>query len=154
MKRRTLVRSVAAALVLVSANGVSLGAADPNNPTGSKGLILVDKRGHYVRFFDPKTEKELSSFPTGQGAAHDLAVSPDLKTAYIPVYGDGVYNRNPNPGQSILIVDLGSQKVAGTIDIAPYQAPHGIQIDAGGKLYVVCDIRKKLLVIDPAARTI
>jgi DNA-binding beta-propeller fold protein YncE len=154
MKRRALVRSVAAALVLVSANGVGLGAADPNNPTGSKGLILVDKRGHYVRFFDPKTDKELSAFPTGQGAAHDLAISPDLKTAYIPVYGDGVYNRNPNPGQSILIVDLGSQKVAGTIDIAPYQAPHGIQIDASGKLYVVCDISKKLLVIDPAARKI
>ena len=51
-------------------------AADPNNATGSKGLILVDKRGHYIRFFDPKTEKELSSFPTGPGAAHDLAVSP------------------------------------------------------------------------------
>jgi DNA-binding beta-propeller fold protein YncE len=154
MKKQTIVRSVAAALVLISANVVSLGAADPNNPTGSKGLILVDKRGHYVRFFDPKTEKELSSFPTGQGAAHDLAISPDLKTAYIPVYGDGVYNRNPNPGQSILIVDLGSQKLAGTIDIAPYQAPHGIQIDARGKLYVVCDISKKLLVIDPAAHKI
>ena len=57
MKKRAVVRSVAAALVLVSANVVSLGAADPNNPTGSKGLILVDKRGHYVRFFDPKTKK-------------------------------------------------------------------------------------------------
>jgi DNA-binding beta-propeller fold protein YncE len=154
MKKQTIVRSAAASLLLVSATVVSLGAADPNNPTGSKGLILVDKRGHYVRFFDPKTEKELSSFPTGQGAAHDLAISPDLKTAYIPVYGDGVYNRNPNPGQSILIVDLGSQKLAGTIDIAPYQAPHGIQIDARGKLYVVCDISRKLLVIDPAARKI
>jgi hypothetical protein len=109
MKRRALVRSLAAALVLVSANVVGIGAADPNNATGGKGLILVDKRGHYIRFFDPKTEKELSSFPTGQGAAHDLSISPDLKTAYIPVYGDGVYNRNPNPGQSILIVDLASQ---------------------------------------------
>jgi DNA-binding beta-propeller fold protein YncE len=117
-------------------------------------VILVDKRGHYVRCFDPKTDKELSGFPTGQGAAHDLAISPDLKTAYIPVYGDGVYNRNPNPGQSILIVDLGAQKLAGMIDIAPYQAPHGIQTDARGKLYVVCDISKKLLVIDPVARKI
>jgi DNA-binding beta-propeller fold protein YncE len=152
MERRTVLRFLTAMLVL--ANIVTIGAADPNNPTGSKGLILVDKRGKFVRFFDPKTEKELSSFPTGQGAAHDLAISPDLKTAYIPIYGDGVYNRNPNPGQSILIVDLSAQKVTGTIDISPHQAPHGIQIDAKGKLYVVCDISKNLLVIDPATRKI
>jgi DNA-binding beta-propeller fold protein YncE len=154
MERRTVVRVLGAVLVLVLAKVAGIGAADPNNPTGSKGLILIDKRGNYVRFFDPKTEKELSGFPTGQGAAHDLAISPDLKTAYIPIYGDGVYNRNPNPGQSILIVDLASQKVTGTIDISPYQAPHGIQIDAGGKLYVVCDISRKLLIIDPVARKI
>src|SRR4249920_3880421 len=154
MERRTVVRFLSAVLVLVLAKAVSIGAADPNNPTGSKGLILVDKRGNFVRFFDPITQKELSGFPTGPGAAHDLAISPDLKTAYIPIYGDGVYNRNPNPGQSILMVDLAAQKVAGTIDIAPYQAPHGIQIDARGKLYVVCDISKVLLVIDPVARKI
>ncbi len=128
MERRTVVRSLI--VVLVLAKVATTLAADPNNPTGSKGLILVDKRGNYVRFFDPKTQTELSGFPTGQGAAHDLAISPDLKTAYIPIYGDGVYNRNPNPGQSILIVDLATQKVSGTIDISPYQAPHGIQIDA------------------------
>jgi DNA-binding beta-propeller fold protein YncE len=154
MGKRTAIGSLVAVLALVFTRVVSVDAADPNNPTGSKGLILVDKRGHFIRFFDPKTEKELSAFPTGQGAAHDLAVSPDLKTAYIPVYGDGIYGRNPNPGQSILIVDLASQKISGTIDIAPHQAPHGIQIDARGRLYVVCDISKKLLVIDPAARKI
>jgi len=156
MDRRTAFRSLGAVLVLalVLASTVSIGAADPNNPTGSKGLILIDKRGNYVRFFDPKTQKELSSFSTGPGAAHDLAISPDLKTAYIPIYGDGIYNKNPNPGRSILIVDLASQKVTGTIDISPHQAPHGIQIDARGKLYVVCDISKNLLVIDPVTRKI
>ena len=92
MERRTVVRFLGAVLVLVLAKAVSMLAADPNNPTGSKGLILIDKRGNYVRFFDPTTQKELSGFSTGPGAAHDLAVSPDLKTAYIPIYGDGVYN--------------------------------------------------------------
>jgi hypothetical protein len=154
MERRAVVHSIVAMLVVLLTEVATLIAADPNNPTGSKGLILVDKRGKYIRFFDPATQKERSAFPTGQGAAHDLAISPDLRTAYIPVYGDGVYNNNPNPGQSILIVDLAGQKVTGTIDIAPHQAPHGIQIDGRGKLYVVCDISKKLLVIDPAARKI
>ena len=40
------------------------------------------------------------------------------------------------------------------IDVSPYQAPHGIQIDEAGKIYVTCDLSRKLLVIDPKARSI
>ena len=41
-----------------------------------------------------------------------------------------------------------------TIDVSPYRAPHGIQIDTKGLLYVVCDLDRKLLVIDPKKRAI
>jgi YVTN family beta-propeller protein len=87
-------------------------------------------------------------------APHDVAISPDHKTAYVPVYGDGVYGRNPHPGHTIAIIDLASRQVAGTIDVSPYQAPHGIQIDAAGTIYVTCDLSRKLLVIDPKTRSI
>ena len=87
-------------------------------------------------------------------APHDVAISPDHKTAYIPVYGDGVYGRNPHPGHTIAIIDLASRQVSGTIDVSPYQAPHGIQIDSAGKIYVTCDLSRKLLVIDPEKRSI
>src|SRR3984885_5149741 len=137
----------AAALVFAA------GRVDPNNPTGSHGLIVIDKIGRHVRFFDPATFKEISSVEVGV-APHDVAISPDHKTAYIPVYGDGVYGRNPNPGHTIAIIDLASRQVAGTIDVSPYQAPHGIQIDDAGKIYVTCDLSRKLLVIDPQARKI
>src|ERR1700733_3653354 len=137
----------AAALVFAA------GRVDPNNPTGSHGLIVIDKIGRHVRFFDPATFKEISSVEVGV-APHDVAISPDHKTAYIPVYGDGVYGRNPNPGHTIAIIDLASRQVAGTIDVSPYQAPHGIQIDDAGKIYVTCDLSLKLLVIDPKTRSI
>lgn len=143
-----------AVLAFVSLLGITALADDPNNVTGDKGLILIDKRGAHIRFLDPKTFAEQSSFATGQAAPHDLAISPDHRTAYVPLYGDGVFRKNPNPGQSILIIDLASQRVAGTIDISPHQAPHAIQIDATGMLYVVADISKKLLIIDPKARKV
>src|SRR5271168_2312806 len=126
---------------------------DPNNPTGSHGLIVIDKIGRHVRFFDPSTFQEISSVEVGV-APHDVAISPDHKTAYIPVYGDGVYGKNPHPGHTIAIIDLASRTVAGTIDVSPYQAPHGIQIDDAGKIYVTCDLSRKLLVIDPKTRSI
>jgi len=129
------------------------GSVDPNNPTGTHGLIVIDKIGRHVRFFDPSTFKEISNLEVGV-APHDVAISPDHKTAYIPVYGDGVYGRNPHPGHTIAIIDLESRQVAGTIDVSPYQAPHGIQIDDAGTIYVNCDLSRKLLVIDPKKRSI
>jgi DNA-binding beta-propeller fold protein YncE len=124
-----------------------------NNTTGTQGLIMIDKQGKLVRFFDPATFKELSNL-TIEGTPHELAISPDRKTAYVPDYGDGVYGRNPNPGHTIAIIDLPTQKLVGVIDIAPYVAPHGVQVDAKGTLYATCDISRKFLVIDPKARKI
>jgi len=40
------------------------------------------------------------------------------------------------------------------IAVSPYQAPHGIQIDSSGTLYVTCDLSRKLLVIDPKKRSV
>jgi len=138
---------------LTAASMVPAASFDPNNPTGANGLILIDKLGRHVRFLDPNSFKEISNLEVGV-APHDLAISPDHKFAYIPVYGDGIYGRNPNPGHTIAIVDLAARQVAATIDIAPYQAPHGVQVDQAGMVYVACDLSRKLLVIDPQTRTV
>ena len=140
-------------LVLILAHTLSAAGLDPNNPTGTSGLVLIDKLGHFVRFFDPATFKEISSVEVGV-TPHDLAISPDHTTVYTPVYGDGVYGRNPHPEHHVAIIDLASRKVTGMIDVSPYQAPHGIQIDDAGTLYVTCDLSRKLLVIDPKKRVI
>lgn len=129
------------------------GRVDLNNPTGTHGLIVIDKIGRHIRFLDPSNFREISNLEVGV-APHDLAISPDHKFGYITVYGDGVYGRNPHPGHTIAIIDLASRKVGGTIDVSPYEAPHGIQIDDAGTLYVTCDLSRKLLVIDPQARKI
>ena len=148
MFRKTLGLAVIAALALPAAN------LDFNNPTGTQGLIMIDKLGGFVRFFDPASLKELSSFAIPDGPPHELAISPDHETAYIPIYGDGVYGRNSHPGHVIAIVDLASRKMTGTIDISPYIAPHGLQVDANGVLYATCDLSRKFLVIDPKTRAI
>jgi DNA-binding beta-propeller fold protein YncE len=137
------IAGLAAATLVFAASAV-----DPNNPTGTHGLIVIDKIGRHVRFFDPSTYQEISNLDVGV-APHDVAISPDHRTAYTPVYGDGVYGKNPHPGHTIAIIDLATRQLTGNIDVSPYQAPHGIQIDAAGKIYVTCDLSRKLLVIDP-----
>jgi len=148
---RTMSVVLALAVVAALAPAANL---DFNNPTGTQGLIMIDKLGGFVRFFDPVSLKELSSFAIPDGPPHELAISPDHRTAYIPIYGDGVYGRNPHPGHVIAIVDLVSRKLTGTIDISPYIAPHGLQVDSKGTLYASCDLSRKLLVIDPKTKKI
>jgi len=142
-------------LVVVATFAIPAIAAllDPNNPTGTTGLIMIDKRGELVRFFDPATLKETATLKL-EAPPHELAISPDHKTAYVPLYGDGVYGNNPNPGHKIVAIDLATHKVSGTIDVSPYIAPHGLQVDNNGTLYASCDLSRKLLVIDPKSSTI
>jgi DNA-binding beta-propeller fold protein YncE len=149
-------RKKSCALVIVFAVAAVSWAAvapDPNNSTGTAGLIMIDKRGGYVRFFDPATLKEVSNLQL-EAPPHELAISADHKTAYVPLYGDGVYGNNPNPGHKIVAIDLTTRKVSKTIDVAPYQAPHGLQVDNNGTLYASCDLSRKFLVIDPKSGSI
>ena len=75
-----------------------------NHPTGSQGVIMIDKLGARIRFFDPVTLTEISSIETPANP-HDFVLSADHKFAYVPIYGDGVYGRNPNPGHEIDVID-------------------------------------------------
>jgi YVTN family beta-propeller protein len=142
-----------AVLVILVAAFSARAAGDLNHPTGVDGLLLIDKLGGHVRFFDPSTFKERSAVKVPANP-HDFALSPDGRLAYVPIYGDGVYGKNPNKGHEVYIFDLAARTVAGVIDIAPYRAPHAVQIDRQGTLYVASDEDRKLLVIDPRTRTI
>ncbi len=83
-----------------------------------------------------------------------MAISHDRKTAFVPLYGDGIYGGNKNPNNKILIVDLVQQRLAGVISLREFVAPHGMVATREGKLWVVCDIPGKLLLVDPASHTV
>jgi YVTN family beta-propeller protein len=152
MKNLSLKACILLAVIAVAMPAIAA-LLDPNNPTGASGLIMIDKRGNLVRFFDPVTLKETDTLQL-EAPPHELAISPDHKIAYVPLYGDGVYGANPNPGHKIVAIDLATHKVSGIIDVSPYQAPHGLYVDNNGTLYATCDLSRKILVIDPKSRSI
>jgi DNA-binding beta-propeller fold protein YncE len=132
-------------------------SASLNHPTGTHGLVMVDKVGARVLFFGPSGDRELNELRPSSDPAlrpHEIALSPDQRTAYVSVYGDGIFGNNPHPGHSIAVIDLTSRRMLGSIDVAPYRAPHGMQVDAAGRLYATCDLDHKLLIIDPSSRHI
>ena len=154
-------RRCAIALVSVIYAAVSpfplCAAANLASPTGTDGLVMVDKVGGQVRFYDPRTNEELASLvPSDEPGLkpHELAISPDHKTLYVTIYGDGIYGNNPHPGHTIAVIDLPSKKRVGSIDLSPCQAPHGIQVDVDGRIYVTCDLSRKVFIVEPKSREI
>ena len=76
------------------------------NASSAGGMIAVDKMGTKVLFLDPatyETEIILDDFPR---TVHELLVVPETGLAYVPIFGDGIHGRNPNPGHLLCIIDL------------------------------------------------
>lgn len=123
-----------------------------SNTTGTSGLIAVDKVGNKIRFYDPESLAEIKVIDGPEPCVHELAISHDHSRAFIPLYGDGIYGNNKRPNHKVLVIDLARQEIANIIDLgAEFPAPHGMVATASGKLWVVCDIPRKLLLVDPAS---
>src|SRR3954465_14075109 len=106
-------------------------AVDVNNPTGSTGLVAIDKRGSHALFLDPISYAELGRLAL-TARPHEIALSADHCLAYVSIYGLGVYGNNAQPGNTIVVLDLAARQQVGEIDISPYVAPHGLMFGADG----------------------
>jgi hypothetical protein len=100
---------------------------DANFATGTKGLIAVDKIGNQILSLDPRTYATTLTLDAFAPRVYELAISPDHKTAYVPIYGDGIHGNNPHPGHLIALFDLAAQRHAGDFSTYPYLAPHGLR---------------------------
>ena len=118
------------------------------------GMIGVDKIGAKILFIDPvsyETQKVLDGF---QRTVHELLIVPETGLAYVPIYGDGIHGRNPNPGHTLCIIDLASREHVGDIDLRPYIAPHTLKLGPDGLIYVTCENSAVVAVVDSKARKV
>jgi len=118
------------------------------------GMIGVDKMGAEILFLDPKTyevEKTLKGF---QRTVHELLVVPETGTAYVPIFGDGIHGRNPNPGYLLCVIDLKNRTHAADIDLRPYIAPHTLKLGPDGLIYITCENSAVVAVIDRSTNTV
>ena len=114
----------------------------------SHGMIAVDKIGTKVLFLNPQTyatEVVIDGFPR---TVHELLVVPETGRAYVPIFGDGIHGRNPNPQHHLCVFDLHKRALAETIDLRPYIAPHTLKLGPDGFIYITCENSAKVVVID------
>ena len=120
----------------------------------ARGLIAVDKMGGKVLFLDPttyETEVVIDGFPR---TVHELLIVPESGLAYVPIFGDGVHGRNPNPQHFLCVFDLNKRAHVGTIDLRPYIAPHTLKLGPDGLIYITCENSAVVAVIDRATNKV
>jgi YVTN family beta-propeller protein len=118
------------------------------------GMIGVDKMGAEILFLDPKTYEVQKTLKGFQRTVHELLVVPETGTAYVPIFGDGIHGRNPNPGHLLCVIDLKNRTHAADIDLRPYIAPHTLKLGPDGFVYITCENSAVVAVIDRSANTV
>src|SRR5712672_1104026 len=123
-------------------------------PGSARAMIAVDKMGGKVLFLNPttyETEAVLDDFPR---TVHELLMVPETGLAYVPIFGDGIHGRNPNPSHLLCIIDLARREHVGDIDLRPYIAPHTLKLGPDGMIYITCENSAVVAVIDRSAHKV
>ena len=115
----------------------------------TQGLIAVDKKGTRVLFLNPVTYEPEVALDGFEKTVHELLVLPETGRAYVPIFGDGIHGRNPNPQHLLCVFDLDKRSLLDTIDLRPCLAPHTLKFGPDGMIYVTCESSANIAVIDP-----
>jgi DNA-binding beta-propeller fold protein YncE len=113
------------------------------------GLIAVDKMGGKVLFLNPGTYETETVLDGFQRTVHELLVMPDIGRAYVPIFGDGIHGRNPNPGHTLHVFDLNQRTRIADVDLRPLIAPHTLKLGPDGLIYITCENSAVVAIIDP-----
>src|SRR5258708_2898822 len=106
-----------------------------NSAVRSSGILVVaNQREHTVLLVDPEARRELAKISVGVNG-HEVAVSPDSRFAYVPIYGNSGVGRPGTDGATIDIIDLQQRKLAATMDLGKPLRPHQPQFGPDGLLY-------------------
>lgn len=132
-----------------------LWADGPPEATPARGLLLVaNKYEHTLGIVDPEASRQLATVQTDV-TGHEVAASPDGRTAYVPIYGNsGVGRKEGTNGRTIAVIDVGARRLVETIDLGRPVRPHDAKFGPDGLLYVTTELTNTIDVIDPRSRRI
>jgi DNA-binding beta-propeller fold protein YncE len=88
--------------------------------------------------------------PEGGITGHEVAASPDGRTAYVPIYGNSGVGRPGTDGSNMVVIDIQGRKVIGNVDFGKGVRPHcPIYNTKDGMLYVTTELNESVSIIDP-----
>ena len=114
-------------------------------------LLVVNQHDANVSLIDPQTGKQIAAIDehTPGVHGHEIAVSADGRTAYLPIYGSTGVGKPGIDGHEMLVIDLPSRTVVRHVDFGRGVRPHLPVLDAKRNLlYVTTELDKSVAVLD------
>lgn len=113
-------------------------------------MLVANQKDQNLSVIDPATNRQSAVIPEDAYTGHEVAASPDGKTAYVPIYGDSGVGKPGSDGRTMDVVDIATRKVIGTVDFGHGVRPHKPIYDpASGLLYVTTELDHSVTAIDP-----
>lgn len=113
-------------------------------------LLIAQKGDSSLGIADPEAGKVIASVPEGGVTGHEVVASPDGRLAYVPIYGNSGVGKPGTDGSKMVVIDIASQRVVGTLDFGRGVRPHmPIFGPKDGLLYVTTELDKSIALIDP-----
>ncbi|HYL63963.1 MAG TPA: cytochrome D1 domain-containing protein [Candidatus Methylomirabilis sp.] len=125
----------------------------PPSPPAHGMLVVANQYEHTALIVDPESHQELAKLTVGING-HEVAISPDSRLAYVPIYGNSGVGKPGTDGTSIDVIDLQSRRLAATIALGKPLRPHRAAFGPDGLLYVTVELDHAVDVIDPATRKV
>jgi YVTN family beta-propeller protein len=143
--RKTLLTSL-----LLAGTCLNMHPIEAQSHPASPLLLVANQGDRALSVIDPAAAHQLALIPEGGVTGHEVAASPDGRTAYVPIYGDSGVGSPGTDGSNMVVIDLPSRKVIGNVDFGHGVRPHCVIYEpVSGLLYVTTELDKSVTVIDP-----
>jgi YVTN family beta-propeller protein len=133
--------------------GVVFATASEPKPSDPGTLVIANQGDHTLLTIDLASEKTLGKTEVGING-HEVAVAPDGKFAYVPIYGNSGVGKPGTDGDRIDIVDLHTHAFAGHIDLGKPVRPHCAKFGPDGLLYVSAELDNAIYAVNTTTRQV
>ena len=113
-------------------------------------LLVANQADADLGIVDPRIATQVARIAEGGTTGHEVAVSLDGRTAYVPIYGDASVGEAGTDGRDMAVIDIASRKVVGRLDFGHGVRPHcAVMNPKDGLLYVTTELDQTVTIINP-----